>query len=448
MLDISNNYLKEIPHSIHELSNLSVLNISGNIDITELPPHMGLLSRLWNLNTRGCSLQDPLRSMIDSKKYKTMDIIGYLKSVYEDARPYARMKLMVVGVQGIGKTSLLDQLRNEGISRNKKPPDHWAKRMGHKNINSKTSRGVNMSTVGVDIGDWICEKKIRGNSQHGCVIFRTWDFGGQKEYYATHQYFLSKRSLYLVLWKITDGKRGLAEVLQWLGNIQARAPNSPVIIVGTHYDVVGDVFPAKKAEELQQIIRERFIAVTDAEKMGLPRVLDSIEVSCKTGHNIKLLANLIYDTAFSLRSPGSKESLLHQRVPASYLSLEDVVGSIASALKQVGADPVLDVEHYRQMVTQEMQARGYKGFRDISEMNQATMFLHDNGVLLHYDDATLRDLYFLDPQWLCDMLAHVVTVREINPFARTGVMKLDDLQHVFKSSCLGTSDNRGYVILD
>uniref|UniRef100_A0A8D8E4R7 non-specific serine/threonine protein kinase n=3 Tax=Culex pipiens TaxID=7175 RepID=A0A8D8E4R7_CULPI len=446
MLDISNNSLKEIPPSIHELTNLSVLNISGNMDITELPPHMGLLSRLWNLNTRGCSLQDPLRSMIDSKKYKTMDIIGYLKSVYEDARPYARMKLMVVGVQGIGKTSLLDQLRNEGPSRNKKQVDHWAKRMGHKNINTKTSRGINMSTVGVDIGDWVCEKKLRGHSTHGPVIFRTWDFGGQKEYYATHQYFLSKRSLYLVLWRIIDGRKGLAEVLQWLGNIQARAPNSPVIIVGTHYDAVGETLPAKKAEELQQIIRDRFIAVSDAEKIGLPRVLDSIEVSCKTGHNVKLLANLIYDTAFSLRSPGCKDLLLYQRVPASYLALEDVVGTISSSLRQFGADPVLDSDRYRQAVTQEMQLRGFKGFRDWSELNQATMFLHDNGVLLHYDDATLRDLYFLDPQWLCDMLAHVVTVREINPFARTGVMKMDDLQHVFKSSCLGTNDNRSYIV--
>jgi hypothetical protein len=31
MLDISNNQLREIPHNIHELSNLSVLNISGNL---------------------------------------------------------------------------------------------------------------------------------------------------------------------------------------------------------------------------------------------------------------------------------------------------------------------------------------------------------------------------------------------------------------------------------
>uniref|UniRef100_A0A182PFW2 non-specific serine/threonine protein kinase n=1 Tax=Anopheles epiroticus TaxID=199890 RepID=A0A182PFW2_9DIPT len=446
MLDISNNCLKEIPPSIHELTNLSVLNLSGNMDITELPPHMGLLARLWNLNTRGCSLQDPLRSMIESKKYKTMDIVGYLKSVYEDARPYARMKLMVVGVQGIGKTSLLEQLRSEGSARGKKPVDHWAKRMGHRHINQKTSRGINMSTVGVDIGDWVCEKKVRGQSPHGPVVFRTWDFGGQREYYATHQYFLSRRSLYLVLWRIIDGRRGLAEVLQWLGNIQARAPNSPVIIVGTHYDAVGDTLPARKAEELQQIIRDRFIAVSDAEKIGLPRVLDSIEVSCRTGHNIKLLAGLIYDTAFSLRPPGCKEPLLYQRVPASYLALEDVVATIAAGLRQHGADPVLDADRYRQTVAHEMQARGLKGFRDWSELNQATMFLHDNGVLLHYDDATLRDLYFLDPQWLCDMLAHVVTVREINPFARTGVMKMDDLQHVFKSSCLGSNNNRGYIV--
>ena len=101
MLDISNNRLSSIPPSISDLTGLSVLNISGNsgerwqnipkihliqpasekfstivfellifADISELPPEMGLLGRLWNLNCRGCGLQDPLRSMIDSRKYR------------------------------------------------------------------------------------------------------------------------------------------------------------------------------------------------------------------------------------------------------------------------------------------------------------------------------------------------------------------------------------------
>ncbi len=68
------------------------------------------------------------------------------------------------------------------------------------------------------------------------------------------------------------------------------------------------------------------------------------------------------------------------------------------------------------------------------------------GLLLHYDDATLRDLYFLDPQWLCDVLSHVVTVREINPFARNGIMRLDDLRHVFKSSAAVSLSAKSYIV--
>jgi GTPase SAR1 family protein len=75
--------------------------------------------------------------------------------------------------------------------------------------------GVSMSTVGVDIGDWTFEKRDRSGPSgsatagQGPVVFRTWDFGGQTEYYATHQYFLSKRSLYIVVWNIMDGEKGM-----------------------------------------------------------------------------------------------------------------------------------------------------------------------------------------------------------------------------------------------
>lgn len=337
-LDISLNRLKYIPRDISHLNNLSVLNISKNREICQLPPELGLLNKLWNLNTQDCNLDEPIRSMIESKKYKTMDIIGYLKSILEDSKPYTRLKLMLVGVQGIGKTTLLDLLRQEGSTnyRNHRKPEHWARRMGNKHIDLKTPKGVSLSTVGVDVSDFMLDRKIKGKSPFGPVTFNSWDFGGQKEYYSTHQYFLSKRSLYLVVWKIIDGEKGVESIHKWLVNIAARAPNSPVLIIGTFQDQVKEYLPKNFSEDLQRMIRERFINIIDPDKVGLPRVVDSIEVSTKTKYNIKNLCNLIYDIAFDIRCPGSKERLLLQKIPASYLALEEIVNYLAAQRKSAG----------------------------------------------------------------------------------------------------------------
>ena len=57
------------------------------------------------------------------------------------------------------------------------------------------------------------------------------------------------------------------------------------------------------------------------------------------------------------------------------------------------------------------------------------------GVLLHYDDPLLKlgDCYFIHPEWLSQMMARVVTVREINPFVNElGVMKTMDVPLLFK----------------
>ena len=43
MLDVSGNRIDSVPSNIHELANLSVLDVSRNAKITDLPPQMGLL---------------------------------------------------------------------------------------------------------------------------------------------------------------------------------------------------------------------------------------------------------------------------------------------------------------------------------------------------------------------------------------------------------------------
>nr|CDP90956.1 Bm6044, isoform b [Brugia malayi] len=445
-LDVSNNFVSNVPAALSNLVSLSVLNLSGNSGIEMLPPELGLLSKLWNLILKGCSLRDPLKSMVHVESYKTVNLIAYLKSVLEDSRPYTRLKLMIVGVQGIGKTSLLQQIRLEGtVGKRTSPNDSWSKRMGHSTGSGgdRTAKGANISTVGVDIGEWTFEpKKTKGEPTFGPLTFRTWDFGGQREYYATHQYFLSRRSLYILVWKVTDGETALPDLRQWLVNIQARAPNSPVIIVGTHVDQIfsnSERFPPTYLEDLNALIRDHFVMVSDADKKGLPRVVESLFVSSKTKQNIRALCNLLYHTAYDIRTANSKERLLDQKIPASYMALEKIVVELADERRSKGIEPVMRNSDFRATIQERMLKNYGRAFRDDIEFNHACSFLHENGVILHYEDVTLRELYFLDPQWLCDILAHVITIREINPFARNGLMKIDDLQVLFKSLNLNNS---------
>jgi hypothetical protein len=56
--------------------------------------------------------------------------------------------------------------------------------MGHKNATTatKSARGVNISTVGVDVAEWTYEPKrtsTKDKFNYGPVTFRTWDFGGR-----------------------------------------------------------------------------------------------------------------------------------------------------------------------------------------------------------------------------------------------------------------------------
>lgn len=210
---------------------------------------------------------------------------------------------------------------------------------------------------------------------------------------------------------------------------QARASGSPVIIVGTHLDEAKNRYTAGAVENLKREVRERFMGVMDADKHGLPRVVACIEVSSKTKQNIPQLIRMVAEAAWDLRSPGTNKRLMEQQIPAIYLALEDLVSALSYEYRESGQHPVVTTEYFRAIVAHELHERFNMTFRDSAELRQAVMFLHDNGILLHYEDcSSLKDLYFIDPQWLCDTLASVITVREINPFVKNGIMKIDDLK--------------------
>ena len=72
----------------------------------------------------------------------------------------------------------------------------------------------------------------------------------QREYYATHQYFLSPRSLYLVMWSIIEGERGVEGLQQWLINIQVRSSTGVgfVIWASFFFSPFFSVFPCSSWE--------------------------------------------------------------------------------------------------------------------------------------------------------------------------------------------------------
>lgn len=65
----------------------------------------------------------------------------------------------------------------------------------------------------------------------------------------------------------------------------------------------------------------------------------------------------------------------------------------------------------------------------------AAKFLHENGVILHFNDHLrgLNNLFFVDPSWLIDIVALIVTVRQRNPVVQCGSVKQKDLMKVLKN---------------
>jgi GTPase SAR1 family protein len=68
--------------------------------------------------------------------------------------------------------------------------------------------------LGVEISDLSIKRGPFGTFSRE-YTFKVWDFGGQEDYYTTHQCFLSTMSLYLLVWRLIDGEKGVAGLIPW-----------------------------------------------------------------------------------------------------------------------------------------------------------------------------------------------------------------------------------------
>lgn len=149
-----------------------------------------------------------------------------------------RCKLLVLGNGSAGKTCLSLALTGDD--------PHKAKQQG--------------STHGVQFWDWEMDAAVNGLMEP--VHVHLWDFGGQEIYHNTHQLFMSKGSVFIVVWHPEqDGQQPAPNadvgyqdeyrpLKYWLDFIHMACPGTPKIaIVCSHH--------AQPTDELEQRWKEQ-----------------------------------------------------------------------------------------------------------------------------------------------------------------------------------------------
>lgn len=145
-----------VPDAIKNLKSLLILNLNYCIELETISAEVGFLP-LKELNLTGClSLKTPPMEIIRRGHTQTM---AFLQRLISGSTACKRTKLMLVGLGGAGKTSLVRAFLH---SRSNTPPT---------------------VTDGIDIVKW----KVPLEGADGFLEFSVWDFAGQSVYYHTHQ---------------------------------------------------------------------------------------------------------------------------------------------------------------------------------------------------------------------------------------------------------------------
>ncbi|MBI5295730.1 MAG: GTP-binding protein [Chloroflexi bacterium] len=392
-LDLSKNKLKSLPVGISQLLNLEVLILARN-SLSEIPLELANLKKLKVLDLRDNPLSIPPEILRKIDKPNT--ILNFITTLYatKEKKPLNEIKMPIVGQGAVGKTSIIHRILYNTFD-------------NHQN-----------KTEGIAIHQW----KIKGRHQAAFIenqlnlshanirqeMLRVniWDFGGQEIMHATHQFFLTKRSLYVL---VLDSRLTLEEnrAEYWLKIIQSFGGDSPILIVGNKID--------------QHPL--------DIDRTGLrkkyPNIIGIFETSASTGDGIsELRANIAeqIDEIPHVRDP----------LPDTWFDVKTQLETLASKNNFVTYEEYLQICK-KSNVTDELSQRTLIGF------------LHDLGVVLHFqDDPHLEALGILNPQWVTNGVYKILNSHAL--FQNQGKLTLSMLNEILNID--GYSRDKRIFIVD
>ena len=226
----------------------------------------------------------------------------------------------------------------------------------------------------------------------------SWDFGGQEIYHATHQFFITDRSLFVLLWNARQGWEH-AKIQYWLDIIKARAPLARIILVATHAEG-----------------RPIDLPLTEL-KASYPQIIESASVDNRTGEGIDDLRSRMAIEAADLPLIGS-------RWPTAWVT---------------GAE---SIHKYRQKYAtpEDLYKRlGKARVTDRSHQTYLLRALHLLGEILYFeDDEELRDTIILRPQWVVDYIDKVLDSQDVA--AKEGLLTREHQRQLWRDLGVGLGD--------
>ncbi len=366
ILDLSSNQLTELPREIAQLGNLTVLYLDSN-QITRLPKEIVRLKNITHLDLNKNPLVFP---PVEIASQGLAAITDYLKNSGKGGQTLYEGKLLVVGQGGVGKTCLIKRLSLDKYSENQ------------------------ATTKGIEIQGW---KLPAPDNPATEMSLNVWDFGGQEIYHATHQFFLTQRSLYILVWDARQEEE-FARIDYWLKTINTFAEDSPIVIV------------MNKSDE-----RNKDLNLTEL-KNRCPQVIASRKVSAKKGKGIEELRKFISRQAWGL-------PLMGTFWPSSWLA-------VRRALK-ASSKPHVPYRNYLQVCARVSVEE--------SEAKRLSRYLHDLGMILHFqDDPLLNETIILKPEWGTDAVYKVLDAEVVQK--RNGILYSDDLPKIWNNHLLYPKD--------
>ena len=359
------------------LANLQALLVS-NTQVSDLGPLVGLvnLQRLVVFNTQVRDLSpliDPIRRGLP---VKWSSAYGKGNGIYVEDCPLTNpppeivkqgneailnyfaeraaggvdhlyeAKMLILGEGRAGKTSLLTRLYRPGEPLPKE---------------SDTTRGIHISRHDFKLAD--------GHT----FRLNVWDFGGQQIYQATHQFFLTHRSLYVLVDDTCKDDKSVSDpgFRDWLERIEVFGGHSPTLI-----------FQNEKGGRSKQIdiggIRQRYDNVKEVYAGDLAKP----DATGKIGAGIEFYAATL--------------SHIGEEVPARWLQVRADIEELAA--KQ----PHIRVEKYFEIYGRHIEF-------DETKALLLSRYLHDLGVFLHFqDDLLLRRTVILQNQWATDAVFRIL----------------------------------------